>query len=505
MTTINSQHELVEFLKQAESYPHPVLHVRHVETHISHVFLTGGFAYKLKKAVKYDFLDFSTPEKRHHCCKEELRLNSRFAPELYLDVIPISRADGALHFGPVGEVVEHVIMMRQFDEDSLFDRLASRGELRHSLLLQVTDLIARFHKAAEAQPKYWSYDYVTQAIKSNLLGCGDFSPAVLERVKLDLLEDRSSRALSSARELIERRQKTHVRTLHGDLHLKNMCVFQNRAQIFDGIEFNPELSNCDVWADLAFFIMDLLFRDMKSEAALVWNHYLQETDDFEGFQLLGIYLSYRASIRARISCLEIESAETKEEKALLTEDARKYLSLALRSLESNSPQVICVGGLSGTGKSTISSLLAQRLGAVHIRSDAVRKHLLGISPNSKAPDSAYSEETSIQTYRGLLERASFVLASKHSVILDAMYHTPSQRREVEALAQKLALPFVGFWCEVAANVRQERVRMRVGDISDADESVVSMQESYDLGDIEWHRIDTSQNEQRALVTTEQWL
>jgi aminoglycoside phosphotransferase family enzyme/predicted kinase len=499
------QAEILAFLQKPENYPHPVRILRHVETHISHVFLTGEYAYKLKKIVKFDFLDFSTLEKRKHCCEEELRLNRRFAPELYLEVLALSRHDGRLHMNSQGEAVEYLVKMRQFDENSLFDELAARGELGQCLLLQITDVIARFHNEAAAQPEYWSYEYISEAIKQTLAGCAEFSPAVIERVQIELLGEKLGSVILGLQDLIRRRQETHVRELHGDLHLKNMCVYRKRAQLFDGIEFNPKLSNCDVWADLAFFIMDLLFRGLEEEAALVWNHYLQETDDFEGFRLLDLYVSYRAAIRARISCLEIESAETEEARMSLEAAAGEYISLALRSLEPHRRKIIAVGGLAGTGKSTLSSLLAQQLQAVHVRSDAVRKHLCGVPTNKKAPQAAYSEEMNKRTYRGMLERAYKVLEANRTVILDAVYHSSEWREEVEALAEEMSIPFVGLWCEVSPKVAQERVRMRIGDISDADESVVALQQQYDLGVLEWHRIDTSRHEQQSVAAALTWI
>jgi len=499
------QAAIVSFLKNGANYPHATQEVRHVETHISHVFLTGEYAYKLKKAVKFDFLDFSTLERRKHFCFEELRLNSRFAPDLYLEVLSVNRTGDTFSIGGPGEVVDYLIKMHQFDESSLFDQLAQRGELRQQLLLEITDIIARFHTGAAREPKYWGWEYVAGAMNQNLAGCAEFSPAVLDRSNIERLRELSAAVLSNKRGLITRRQTTHVRQLHGDLHLKNMCVYKNRAALFDGIEFNPELSNCDVWADLAFLIMDLLFRGLEEKAALVWNHYLQETDDFEGFELLDLYVSYRAAIRARISCLEIESAGSEEAGATLAATAESYIKLALETLKPHSRRVIAIGGLAGTGKSTLSSILSQSLSAVHIRSDAVRKHLCGVPVALKAPPSAYTVEMNSRTYRGMLERANRVLESNHPVVLDAVYHSQRWRDEVEEFADKLGAPFVGIWCEVPLKTAQERVRLRTGDISDADESVVSLQQTYPLGDMHWHRLDTSQHETQTAECALGWL
>lgn len=498
----DQQAAVIGFLQHEKSYPHPVKSINHLQTHASHIFLTGEFAYKIKKPVKFDFLDFSSLDKRKHFCEEELRLNSRYAPDLYLEVVPISRyidenGKSVLHFGAVGQIVEYAIKMRQFE--ATFDQLVEERRLSQSLLLEISDIISKFHSSAQLRPGYWEADEVVKIVKRNLTGCADCCSKVLDANTFERLNQLTERELLRHRPLMKRRQSTHVRELHGDLHLRNMCVYHGRAELFDGLEFNPHLSNCDVWADLSFLTMDLINRGLGKEAALVWNRYLQNTDDFEGLQLHDLYASHRAAIRSRTSCLAIESAG-QAEKAELTAKANQYLDLALRLLEPRSRGVIAVGGLSGTGKTTLSSLLAQHLLAVHVRSDAVRKHICGVPLTMPAPPEAYSEEMNRRTLAGMLERGQMVLESGRPLILDAVFHSSVWRSEVESLAKKFAVPFVGFWCELPQSAARERIRQRKEDISDADTSVSEVQQSYYLGELDWIQINTSGGKHQTLTS-----
>lgn len=484
------QRELVAYLLKPESYPHHVAEIRHVETHISHLFLTGEYAYKLKKAVKFDFLDFTTLEQRKHFCEEEVRVNSRYAAELYLDVLPISRVDGQYLLGDASAPVEYLIRMREFDSESLFDRRAEQGTLDEASLLGITDAIARFHESAPRRPEFWSPESVRRAYETTLdeLAKLGVSPAVEQQIAA--IRSAATARIARDAETMRRRQGSHVRECHGDLHLKNMCSFGGRPLPFDGIEFNPTLSNCDVWADLAFFVMDLQSRTLHEAATAVINQYLQETDDFDGLRLLDLYVSYRAAIRARISALEVGSAATSDERETLLSDSARYLALAASTLEPRRRALIAVGGLAGSGKSTVSNRLAKLLGAVHIRSDAVRKHLLNIRPSARAPVSAYRPEVSDSVYRALLDRAEIALTAGYPVIVDAVYHSPAWRGSVEALAARLRVPFAGFWCDAPAEITVARVRQRTGDISDATDTVVRLQQEYELGDITWTKLDT---------------
>ena len=485
------QREVVAFLECPSSYPAHVETVRHIETHISHVFIADDLVYKLKKAVKFDFADFTSLDMRRFYCEEELRLNSRYAGELYLDVVPISRSGSSFCFAPGDEIVDYAVRMNRFDK--LFDELAVEGRLSEGMLSEATQEIATLHRSAERKPGFWGPEQVQRTLQFNLDFCSAFVPRLFSPEALHHLEMQTASAFETHRDLIARRQHTHVRAVHGDLHLRNICVYRGKALLFDGIDFNPQLSNCDVWADLAFLIMDLLFRGCESEATLVWNSYLQETDDFEGLQLLDLYSSYRAAVRAMVNCISLQAHEAGEAGSTFAEEAKRYLALAGRCLEARPRAVVAVGGLSGTGKSTLASTLSRVLGAVHIRSDAVRKHLCRLRPSERAPAHAYSEEMTERTYLGLMERAEYVLRSGRIAIVDAVFQTDAWRARIKALATRLEIPFIGLWCVAPSALTKERLRNRVGDISDADEKVLAMQERHSIGELTWHSIDTSRD------------
>ena len=491
MTNSDNQQDLVSFLMKPSSYPDPTESVRHIETHISHLFLTGIYAYKLKKEVRFDFLDFSTVEQRRFFCEEELRLNSRFARDLYLSVVPVFHSKTGLALNSGDEIVDYLVKMRQFDSNTLFDELAAQNKLTRNLLLEATDVIAKFHRTAENQPAFWGPDQVTRAIRGNISVCRNFTPDPVDPLILGRFEQQSECALSRHHELIKNRQRNHVRALHGDLHLRNICIYDGRVHLFDGIEFSPELANCDVWADIGFFIMDLISHKRAGDAAHVWNRYLLQTDDFEGLKLLDLYISYRAAVRAKVNCLEIEIADSSEQRSWFGEEAKRYLALGSAALESRPPMLIGIGGLSGSGKSSLAADLSARLLAVHIRSDAVRKHLCGIDPFDRAPLSAYSDLISAKTYDGLLERIKKTLDAGKTAVVDAVFRSPERRIELERLAAERGVRFVGVWCDVSPEAADSRIKQRSLDVSDADSSVASKQQSYNLGDIRWHRIDST--------------
>ena len=491
MTNSTDQQAIVSFLEQPSSYPDPTDSVSHIETHISHLFLTGSYAYKLKKAVRFDFLDFSTSALRRRFCEEEIRLNSRFSPELYLAVVPVSRGRAGLIIGPGGEVEDYLVKMRQFDSSTVFEELAAQNRLTRALLLEATDVIAKFHRTAEIQPGFWGPEQVAQVIRGNISVCEKFTPWPIDSERLKRFGRLSESALQAQVGLINNRQHTHVRALHGDLHLRNICIYDGKVHLFDGIEFNPEFANCDVWADLGFFIMDLMSHNRGADAAHVWNRYLLQTDDFAGLKLLDLYISYRAAVRAKVNCLEIKTAHSLEQREQFCEEANRYLSLGCAALESRQPRLIAIGGLSGSGKSTLALELSARLLGVHIRSDAVRKHLCGLDPFERAPLSAYSEEISEKTYDGMLERIKLTLDAGRTVIVDAVFKSPVRRSEIERLAEERGTPFAGVWCDVSPEAAAARISCRTSDVSDADLSVAEQQQAYNLGDIRWHRIDSS--------------
>ena len=465
------------------------LDIQHIETHISHVFLRGDWAYKLKKPVNFGFLDFSTLEARKHFCQKELDANSRYAAEIYDSVTPLTFDGKAYHLDGPGEVVDYAVKMRRFDTDLIFDALLAKGKLEERHLNDLTDRLVTFHTEAPVVDGFWSFDDVSTFALDNV-DVLDANPDIIPSATAQTLRDVTQKALDAQKALITARQKTHVKATHGDLHLRNICLMDDTALPFDGIEFNDHFVNNDVYADVGFLIMDLTQRGHKGMATLVLNRYLKRGDDYAGLPLLNLYLSYRAAVRAKVACLQYGGAN-ENEKPPLAEEARAYTKAAINFL--NGPQqkrLIAIGGLSGSGKSTLGKELARATGAVHIRSDAVRKHLFGTPVWERAPQEAYTKEITEKTYAGMLERAKYALSTGRPVIIDAVNAQEAERDALEAFAGENGLSFTGIWCQLPSEEARKRIEARRGDISDATVDIFEKQMLYDTGRINWHRLDT---------------
>lgn len=344
--------QLKDFFLCPESYSHPVSDLRHLETHISDIFLTGVYAYKVKKALRLDFLDFSTLERRRFFCEREVLRGRQFAPELYEGVLSVWRMDGELRFGGAdvqadfadhspfgarGKPIEAVIQMKQLDEKSLFTDLIAAGKLTTALLIDVTRQIARFHKQAELMPHSGGFEQVHRWSDENFQMLQAHSPAVVPAALLDELRSALEKELTKQERLIRTRQSSFVKALHGDLHLRNLALLRGRPIIFDGIEFNDELACCDVWADLAFLTMDLRYRQNEAGADTVVSCYLNETQDEAGLPLLRLYEAYRALVRAKVSCIELSQDADVSRRQHAVQSVVQHAELARRILLRSEP------------------------------------------------------------------------------------------------------------------------------------------------------------------------
>jgi uncharacterized protein len=470
------------------------------ETHASVVFLSGCRAWKLKRAVRYDYLDFSTVDRRKAMCEAELQLNRRTAPSLYRRVVTVTReTGGALALDGSGTVVDWVIEMSRFDQEDLFDRLAARHALDLALMRPLAAAIARLHASAERRQGHGGRDGMAWVVDGNETGFSEQPPEVFDpdACRQITLEARAAIACHGA-SLDSRRAKGFVRQCHGDLHLRNIVRLDGVPTLFDGVEFNDEISCIDVMYDLAFLLMDLWRRGLPRHANTVLNGYLAETGDVEALSLLPLFLSCRAAVRAKTDATAAGLQTDPARRVELVQSARDYVTMAQTLLRPPGARLVAVGGFSGCGKSTLAPALAPALGAVPgaivLRTDEIRKQLLGVDPLSKLGAEGYTPAVSARVYAAALEQATRIVGTGHTAIVDAVFARVEDRAAVEQAAREAGVPFSGVWLDAPADVLASRVEARRGDASDADAAVVRQQVAHGAGDVGWHRI----NADRAL-------
>jgi aminoglycoside phosphotransferase family enzyme/predicted kinase len=488
---------VIEFL--AAPSTHRTATVQRIDTHSAIVFLAGARAYKLKRAVRFDYLDFSTAERRRAMCDAEVRLNRRTAPNIYRGVVPITREPGgALTLGGSGPPIDWVVEMNRFSQEALFDRLAAAGRLDLDLMPPLAAAIVEFHRIAEPRTDHGGKPGMEWVIDGNAVGFAEYGQDVLDPVTHRRLTDASRAELDTRGALLdERRASGLVRQCHGDLHLRNIVLLDDRPTLFDGVEFNDQIACIDVLYDLAFLLMDLWRRGLPRHANAVWNRYLEDADDLGGMALLPLFLSCRAAVRAKTSAtaarLQPEVRRQNELQAL----AREYLAMAEGLLHPPGPCLVAIGGFSGTGKSTLALGLAPSVGgvpgAVVIRSDVIRKRRSGVSPLDRLGPDGYSSEMSERVYATVAERARMTLREGHGAIVDAVYARPGDRQTIERVAADAAVPFVGIWLEAPETTLIARVEQRRNDASDADAAVIRLQHRDGSGVIGWHRVEASRS------------
>lgn len=481
--------------------------VTRMDTHGAMVFLAGDRAYKMKRSVSFSYMDFSTLEKRKTICHKELRLNRRTAPELYLDVVPVTRtAEGVFALGGDGTIVEWVVVMKRVDQDAMLDQMAERGALTPDIILALADEIARFHKIVEPRPGEGATAAMRWVIDGNIEEMRT-RPDLFATDRLDLLEKRSAAALARVADLIDRRSEAgYVRFCHGDLHLRNLCMIESEPDAvphpvpFDCIEFNDSIAVIDVFYDLAFLLMDLEYRGFLDLANLVLNRYLDRTGDFDGLALLPLFLSVRAAVRSKIAAA-ISAGLSGAEADAKRHEAVTYLEAAITYLDPPAPALIAVGGLSGTGKTTLAQGLAPHLGAIPgaivIRTDVLRKRLMKVDDTVRLGPEGYAPQVTRRVYRFLNRCAVRVLRAGHSAIVDGVFARPEERAEIEAAAKKAGAAFAGLWLQAPADTLIGRVEQRIGDASDATADVVQRQMDYEIGDLSWLIVDASGSSNRV--------
>ncbi len=484
-----SQAEVVRWLGDPET--HGGCAVTRIDTPISHVFIAGPRTYKLKRAVTRNFVDYATLAKRKALCEREVEVNIAHAPRIYKGVLAIMRTICGFQFGAAdGEAVDYVVEMATFDSDQAFDRLAEAGALDIIQMRQLADLIARMHAVALIVANGGGAGIVGQTL-------AQVAEAIVEAPAGDELvsEVKAWRAAAETALAVHaplmdvRRRHGFIRRCHGDLHLGNLCLFEGVPTPFDAIEFSEEIASVDVLYDLAFAVMDLLHRGLRLHANVLVSRYLNITRDYSGVALMPLFVSLRAAVRAMV-------AASKEDAELGRREALERLEFATRVLGPGPrPQLIAIGGLSGSGKSTVAQSIAPELpglcGGLAIRSDVCRKRLFSAAPEEPLPLEAYAPEVSARVYSIMQKDAARALHAGVSVILDATFIDGEEGHRLERIAGSAGASFTGLWLSLDLDVLQARIERRGSDASDATPAVAAAQWARVQVDPAWTEIDAS--------------
>jgi uncharacterized protein len=493
------QQAVFEFLAAPET--HGGAQVARIDTHAASVFLAGERALKVKRAVRFPFLDYSTLEKRKAACETELAVNHPFAPQIYKRVLSITReTDGRLAIDGKGEPVEWAVEMGRFDETQTLDHLAEAGRIDTKL----ADALGRTVAKAHAQvPVVKDFDFA--AALEEIVAQNDAElrevPELFPADAVNALTEATDKALARVRPLLAKRQRDGlVRRCHGDLHLGNIVLIDGQPTLFDAIEFDERIATSDVLYDLAFLLMDLIERKLTQAGNIVLNRYLidaRRDENLDALAAMPLFMAVRAAIRAKVTAARREHAK---DRAAAEQSARDYFALARQLIAPAKPKLIAVGGLSGSGKSLLARTLAADIapapGAVVLRSDVERKALFGVDETERLPQEGYSTEATAKVYATLAQKARRVIAAGHSAVVDAVFARADEREMIARAAEGVA--FRGLFLTADLAVRTARVGGRTGDASDADASVARSQEMYDLGRLDWSEVDASGTPEETL-------
>lgn len=496
--------QLIQTLLDPATYPHDCDPIRLVETHISWVFLTGAYAYKVKKPVDFGFLDFSSLEKRRHFCQEEVARNQVFSPDLYVGVVGLGIQDGkGALTDDLDQAQEYLVKMKQFPEENLLSMLVAANDFDDGQALSLGGAIANLHEriaVVDPAEEWGTATAVGYPIEENFEQIQPLVTDEDENAKLDALKKWSESQLTKHAELFQTRKDSgFVKACHGDLHLNNILWLNGHCLPFDCIEFNDAFRWIDVISELAFLLMDLEHQGEFSLAVNCLNGYLEESGDYDGLALLRFYKVYRAMVRAKVAILRLQQPDLAEDTSIaLRKEFSSYLDLALDYIQETTPCLYITHGVSGSGKTTMSRFVAGRVGAVHVRSDVERKRLYGLKPQERSQaalgDTIYSKDASRRTFARLEDLASQLLRCGYSVIVDATFLRRNLRQVYEQLAKDLQVPFAILDCAIDEETARKRVKERVEKAQDASEADLKVLESQ-LSDQDY----LSLSEQRNVV------
>lgn len=476
---------LIASLQDPALYPHPVENLRVIETHISWVILTGPYAYKMKKPVDFGFLNFTDLADRKHFCEEELRLNQRMAPELYLGVVPVTGSVDAPAIDGEGEPIEYLLQMREFPQTQLMAEVQARGELTDAHIDALTEQIAQFHLSIPQVPKEHplnSADAIVAPMRQNFEQIRPLLTEQADLQQLDALHDWTESSVARLQPLLKQRtEQGFIRECHGDLHLGNATVIDGKVVLFDCIEFNEPFRLIDIASDAAFLAMDLEDRGLKCQARRFINGWLEHTGDYAALELLNLYKAYRALVRAKVSLFRLHQEQDPVQRRVILRQYRSYANLAESYSAIPSRFLAVTHGVSAVGKSQVALRLVVALGAIRIRSDVERKRLYGeqkeeIGTNLDA--GIYNAEADEATYQRLHSLAETVLNAGFSVVIDATYLKHQHRQAAWQVAESTGVPFMILSCEAPDAVIEQWLAQRQadgGDPSDATLDVIKAQ------------------------------
>jgi len=504
-----TQEPVFRFLTELSQPAGPKARFERIDTHANAVFLVGDKAFKIKRAVKFPFLDYSTLALREEACKREITCNQAHAPEIYRKAVPISRhADGHLAFGGDGEIVEWAVEMNRFDDSLQLDRLCTNAPLPEALSDQLAQMMADAHETAETRPAAPFIAELETYLGQNAEAFRAH-PELFPAEEVAHLDRQACARLDALNEIILRRGEAGlVRLCHGDAHTRNIVLIDGKPVLFDAIEFSDAIATNDVLYDLAFLLMDLWEKDQKPAANRLFNRYLDRTHrelDADGLAVLPFFMMMRAAIRAKIAASSAANQTDPDLKADEIEAAKTYFKLAQEFLEPVETTLVGLGGLSGTGKTTLAYRLAPDLGrapgARVLRTDVQRKIDLSLAETEKAPASAYTKEAAQAIYAALDQQAKTVLAGGQSVVFDAVFADEVERARLEALAGWVEAGFCGLWLSAPPDILKHRATFRSAsgqDASDADDAVIDQQLTYELGRMTWSDVDASGSPETTL-------
>ncbi|PAU55876.1 hypothetical protein BZL41_20310 [Pseudomonas sp. PIC25] len=444
---------LIAALQNPALYPHPVDQFQVIETHISWVLLTGPYAYKFKKPVDFGFLDFTTLEARKHFCEEEVRLNQRLTQNLYLDVIPITGSESAPQLNGDGPIIEYAVRMRQFPQSNLLGEIQARGELTGAHIDALARQIARFHLTTPSvapdhvmcQP-----DAMMAPLRQNFEQIRPLLSDKADIQQLDALEAWTESTIDRLGPLLEeRKNQGFIRECHGDIHLGNATLIDGEVVLFDCIEFNEPFRLTDIAADSAFLAMDLEDRGLKCLSRRFLSLWLEQTGDYAALELMNLYKSYRALVRAKVSLFRLGQEQDAVQRAVILRQYRNYASLAESYSAIPSRFLAIAHGVSSVGKSHVAMRLVEALGAIRLRSDTERKRLFGEQDESERGQLSagiYNQDASDATYRRLHELADAALHAGYPVVIDATYLKHAQRQAAWEIAERTGVPFLILDC-----------------------------------------------------------